>query len=496
MQPRNASIDPRGVTLLLLLAGAASCRPSSTTADDAGAATVAPRDDAGAKKPPALRAAKPAVPALPDLPALSAHEAPADAPAGANLGGHPCRAVWTGDRAAPLACAQSLLFGRQPTDGARLLVPRKVLGRDPASLPAISDHRLDGTEGPIRDQGQAPACTAFATAAAVDHALARWAGHLLPVSTMLIWSRYHSPFVETSLSSNLGKAVGAEQLWPFDARVASGWVPCADLPTGTKAACGAAVSDPRLAKIETAPVGELTGVEYLPTPLDSSTLVAKIASGQDVIVGMEVPSTFVAKGRAGARYVPNYTKSGGADAGHAMLLAGYVHLPHGFYFLTHNSWGPSWGDGGYAWIHEATLAAWAREAIAIDAEPTDRDPTGRARRVRGTTTCAPGLVPDSIRATCAPPCPDGSPRHDEVCAIANQCPASYVNLTGSCVLSAPSAQGKDPGTGIGWKCGPGGCAYTLPRSVDPTCSGSSCMVSCPAPDFHVARMGAEIVCVD
>jgi hypothetical protein len=493
-------IDFQEPALLVLLAAAISCRPTSTVTGDAGAtgaaATLAPRDDAGAKRPPALRAAKVAVPALPDLPTLNAHEAPADAPSDANLTGHPCRAVWTGDRAAPLACAQALLFGKHPSDGARLLVSRKVLRRDPASLPAIVDHRVDGTEGPVRDQGSAPACTAFATAAAVDHAVARWAAGTLPVSTMLIWSRYHSPFVETSLSSNLGQQVGAEKVWPFDPRIASAWVPCADMPKGTKSTCGATVDDPRLAKISAAPIAELTGVEYIATPLDPSVLVSKLASGQDVVVGMEVPDALIPKGRAGARYIPNYAKSGGTDAGHALLLSGYVHLPHGFYFLAHNSWGASWGDGGYAWIHEATLGSWVRQALAVDAEPADRDASGRARRVRGTTSCAPGLVPDSIRATCAPPCPDGSPRHDEVCAIANQCPASYVNLTGACVLSAPSAQGKDPSSGIAWACGPGGCAYTLPRPVDPTCSGSSCMVSCPAPDFHVARMGSEIVCVD
>jgi hypothetical protein len=483
----------RVVTLsLFVLAG---CRASSSVTD-AGPATLAPRDDTPAKKPPALHAGKPAVPALPDLPTLAAHEAPSDAPPGTTANTQPCRAVWTGTSIAPLACAKALLFGQKPPGGAEPLVARRLLQRDPATLPAMADHRFDGTEGPARDQGQAPACTAFATATAVDHALIRWSGKATPTSTMLIWSRYHSPFVETSLSSNIGQAVGPEQGFPFDAREAAGWVPCADMPAGSKSPCGKAVDDARLRAIEAAPIGELTEVEYLATPPDISVLTAKIAAGQDIIVGMEVPDAFVPKGRAGARYVPNYAKSGGRDAGHAMVLAGYVHFPHGTYFLAHNSWGPRWGDGGYAWIHEATLTAWVREVIALDAEPVDRDPAGRPRRTRGTTSCAAGYVPDSIRATCTRPCPDGSPRHDDVCPVAGQCPPAYVNLTGACVLAAPSSSGHDPSSDIAWTCGPGGCAYTIPRTSDATCSGVACMVSCPAPDFHAAKMGGEIVCVE
>jgi hypothetical protein len=45
-------------------------------------------------------------------------------------------------------------------------------------------------------------------------------------------------------------------------------------------------------------------------------------------------------------------------------------------------------------------------------------------------------------------------------------------------------------------CGAGGCAYTLPKAVDPACTGDVCQTSCPAPDFHVAKMGTTLVCVE
>ncbi len=486
---------------MLILGSSAACHSSAlSTPPDAGPAVLEPNDLSLPRKPPPLRAAHMATPALPDLPSLAAHEPTAQPPADAHLADTPCHAVWNGSGASPLACASSLLFGAKKGvndgGGAVPLVPRALLSRDPSVLPAISDHRLEGTEGPMRNQGSAPACSAFATAAAIDHAILRWSGHNTPSSTMQIWARYHSPSVETSLVSNVGEVIGAEQAWPFNAGEAVAWMPCADLPKGSKSKCGVPVDTARLTSLEANPIGVLTEVEYLTTPVPTETLEAKIAAGQDILVAMELPTAFVARGRAGSRYVPHYTKSAGPESGHAFVLVGYVHLAHGTYFLLHNSWGTSWGDNGYAWIHEATIAAWSHQIAAVDAEPIERDASSRPKRDRGTKSCSPGMLPDSIRATCAPPCPDGSPRHDDVCAVAGQCPASYVNLSGSCVLAAPSVHGNDPATGVTWTCGPGGCAYTLPRKIDPTCTGNSCEASCPAPDFHIANMAGSLVCIE
>jgi hypothetical protein len=495
------TVRSRALSLLFVLSAATaiSCRTPPSSSLDAGPAVVASSDLSPAKKPPSLRAAHPATPPLPDLPTLAAHPPSAAPPASADLGGHPCRAVWTGSEAAPLACARSLLFGAGsggPGGGATLLVSRKLLSSDPSALPALIDHRLDATEGPVRNQGSAPACTAFATAAAIDHALARWGSRSPAVSVMQIWSRYHSPHVETSLASNVGQAFGAETQWPFQTTEAIAWIPCDEFPRPPREGCGKAIDDARLRTVVSAPVGEFTEVEYLGAPPETSVLCAKIAAGQDVLVAMELPPAFVPTGRPGARYVPHYAKSGGPDAGHALVLAGYAHLPHGTYFLAHNSWGAGWGDGGYAWIHEATLQQWAREVVAVDAEPVDREAGSRPRRQRAETTCAPNLVPDSIRGTCAPACPDHSPRHDGVCPVAGQCPAGFVNLTGACVLAAPTAAGRDPGTGIAWQCGPGGCSYEVPRAADPACTGASCRAACPAPDFYLAKMGTTLVCVE
>ncbi len=435
------------------------------------------------------------MPPLPDLPELTRQERGEEAPKDAHLDDEPCRAVWTGSAKASLACAKALRFGAKEHAGAELLVPRSLLSRSPETLPQVVDHRLERTEGPIRNQTTTPACTAFSEAAALDHALARWSGRPASASVMQIWSRYHSPSEESALMANVTHPIADEHDWPFSASEAERWVPCELSSRSRRGSCGKKVDEERVKQVEQKPIGEFTEVEYLGKP-DVVVLEAKIAAGQDIILAFEVPTALVPKGRPGARYVPNYSRTQGSETGHSLVLAGYANYPHGAYLLAHNSWGTSWGDGGYAWIHMATITKWAKQLVAVDAEPLQRDETKRGKRVRGAFTCGPGLVPDSIGGKCSEPCPDHSPRHDDVCSTPSDCPKDYVNLTGECVLAAPTASGKDKDTGIAWTCGPGGCSYTLPKSEDAACSGDTCQTSCPAPDFHLAKMAKTLVCIE
>jgi hypothetical protein len=488
----------RRLASLLVVVGIPACdQPSAVTTqvDSGRPAEVASADVGTPRRPPPLRARTIPVPALPDLPELSAQGPSPSAPSRASTDGNPCHAVWTGTSAAPLACAKSLLFFDQRGSATRI-VPRTLLAHDPSVLPAVVDHRLEGTEGPIRDQGPAPTCTAFASAAALDHALARWGGGNPAVSVMQIWARYHSPEVITSLTSNVGLKLGAESEWPYSSPEAMSWVPCSEYSRTPREGCGHPVNDARLKRVGASIVGEFTEIEYIGKSADSIVLEAKLAAGQDVMVTIEPPASLVPRGRPGAHYIPDYTRSAGSGTGHSMLIAGYAHFPHGTYFLLHNSWGTNWGDGGYAWMHEATMRRWSLEVVAADAEPLLRVPGSRRLRERAQTTCANGLVPDSLRATCEPPCADGSPRQDGICPIAGQCPNGFVNLTGACQLAAPTTKGRDPDTGVSWACGPGGCSYSLPHGADSACTGSVCQTSCPAPDFILARMGSELVCIE
>ena len=481
----------------------AACQTSGASthggaAVDAGPAQVAPNDKTAAKAPPPLKSPHPKAPPLPDLPELANHEAAQPLPLEVRLGALTtrCRGVWDGSEVVARSCAKAALFG-STKEGATPLIRHATLRGGPKViplLPAVVDHRLDGTEGPVRNQGTVPACTAFAEAAALDHALARWTTERSHVSVMEIWSRYHTSVEQNAVDSNVSQPFCSEDDWPFTIGEATSWMPCSEVQNPHKYGCGQPISATHLQKAGAHVVAHMTHVTFLKQP-DTQALRTILAAGQDVIVTMSIPDSFAPKGKPGARYIPHYATVQHDDVGHAMLLAGYATFPHGTYFLLHNSWGPGWGDGGYAWIHEATIAKWTREYLIVDAEPAT-DGKKQPLRARGETTCAAGLEPDSIRGTCAPRCPDGSPRSDGVCPAAkNPCPVGYVNLTGTCVVAAPSTSGTDPKSGIAWQCGPGGCSYDLPLGVDPACTGGACKVSCPAPDYRVAREGDHVTCI-
>lgn len=485
--------------MLLLTVGCDALRERLAPAEDAGPAPVAPREMAAAKIPPKPKPAPP-VPPLPDLPVLEQQEKGQAAPAAfrsamlpATNGGERCGGfVWNGSEAIELPCmTNGLLFGRD-AKGARALVSAKLLDADPTAMPAIVDHKFVGLEGTVRNQRTAPACTAFALASAIDQAVARWSGKASNVSAMEIWSRYHEPFAKTAISDNLAKTIGADASWPFDERTAKGWLPCEKGAKPPKEGCGLTPDPKRVAKLAGEPVATLTDVTYLEDD-ELEAIKRHLSIGEDVIVTMDLPETFVPRGRAGARYVPHWTTPK-PDGGHAMVVAGYVVLPKATYFLLHNSWGTGWGDGGYAWIHATTLEKHMKEALVVDAEPVLRDAV-KQRRVRGAFTCQAPLVPDSMRGTCAPVCPDGSPRSDGFCADLSHCPAGKVNLSGVCVVAAPRSRGSDPKTGIAWACGPGGCTYELPRKVAPDCKGNTCKASCPAPIFRIATTGDDLTCI-
>lgn len=483
---------------------AVACRPGSDASVDAGPAPVAPKELGAAKAPPKPKAMPP-LPPLPDLPILEQQQqrvvelpfgvkiTPVSMGAGGSASSGCRGGIWNGNEVVALPCARDgLLFGREDT-GAQPLVSARLLEQDLASLPKIVDHRFSGSEGPIRNQKTSPACTAFALAAAMDHAVARWTGSAPGVSAMEIWSRYHTPIARKAIKANLGLGVGAESGWPFDERTAKGWLECESGQKPPKEGCGLLPDAQKQAKQTSAPVATFTQITYIDGP-SAEDIEEHLAGGQDVIVSMELAKTFAPKGKAGAQYVPHWTDED-PDGGHALLLVGYVKLAKATYFLMHNSWGTGWGDGGYAWIHETTLMRHLREALVVDAEPTLRD-AARPKRDRGAYTCEGDLVPDSLRGTCTPKCPDGSPRHDGVCPVAGQCPEGMVNLTGVCVAAAPKASGSDPKSGIAWSCAPGGCTYVLPKAKAPDCKGTVCRASCPAPVFRIARAGDDLTCIE
>jgi hypothetical protein len=446
--------------------------------------------------PPALKS-PPSMPSLPNLPAPASYPKLASPLQGSDV--TPCGQVWSGSEWISLECLDQTISGH-PIHPSTVVIAYDKMRAPIEQLPKVVDHRADGTEGPVRKQ-QGTLCTAFAFTSALDPAYARWTGTPGFFSVMQVWGRYHSHQEHRAAGYNVGDYIGNEADWPFDGPTATKWRYChpGDKKEKTPGVdCAVPVDEARLQQMEQRPVAVITKVELVPVT-EFGVLREKLAAGQDVSVSVKMPS-FATAGEPGSKYVVGVppsdpTKIGRAE--HQILLAGYAMTPNGTYYLVHNSFGTKWGDNGFAWLHEDFLKAfWSDNMMVIPyVEPVQvttvrADPRGGLSRA-----CTGGLVPDSISGLCSARCSDGSPRHNDVCARAGDCPKGQVNLTGECQLAAPTGSGSDPASRVSWACGPGGCSYSMPTGVL-NCSQGECAVSCPAPDFRLATTPKGFGCVD
>ncbi len=484
---QNGSGDP---------AAPASGAPSGTAAADAGAIAAPPKfainkPTPEPMAPPALRK-PPVTPQLPNLPSPSKYPPVPAIPKAKDFG--ECGSVWSGDDYVPVQCVDPGVHAKNGK-AAKVVIPYEKMKPAPGSLPQIVDHRADGTEGPVRSQGNVPACTAFSFTAALDHAYARWTGTPGAFSVLQVWARYHTTSEKNLADNNVGDLLANEADWPYDQVLGNSWRPCEKVKNGGP--CGKTPDADKLKSLDKVAVAELTQVEVVP-PSNMEVVREKIAGGQDVVMALALP-TFKTVGDPGAKYILGVPK-GQTDApkkgGHVVPLVGYAMTPNGNYYLIHNSWGEKWGDKGYAWLHEDFIKAYWNDKIMLipDVEPIQ---VAQARqKAHGKfATCKGGEVPDSISGLCAVKCKDGSPRHNNVCADPDkkECPAGTINLTGECVMQAPKGSGNEGG--VAWDCGPGGCTYRVP-SGQLGCKEGECEVSCPAPDFRLATIGQGLACVE
>lgn len=382
-----------------------------------------------------------------------------------------------------------------------------------AELPASVDHREDGTEGPVRQQGRVGACSGFSFATAVDHALSRRTGRPGHVSAMHVWARYHEPSMSLPFEKNKNRPLTLEEVWPYsenNQRLACTWVAknrcrpsCGTTTSCTcktydERYCGRAVDPIALARADALPVARVTTATKIKN--DKLSLMAALAKGQDVWMAMRFTydafdDDRLLKAHDGLSYVLPHFKPADATSAHAMVIAGYRVKQTGTYFLLHNSWGERWGDRGYAWVHETTLLKNLDSAYIVDAEPWDPRASRVPPRQQNPSQCGAGLLPDSITGQCTPPCPDGSARHNAVCPDPRDCPAGYVNLFGECVVAAPKTQGTDKATGIRYACAAGGCSYVIPFGVH-GCLLPWCTASCPSPRFRLTSGVIGYACTE
>jgi hypothetical protein len=444
--------------------------------------------------PPALRQPV-ASPALPNLPPIASYPKPTP-PGKMSADEVGCGQVWSGSEWMPVECIDPTAHGHAARE-AVVIVPYAQMKEPIEHLPKLVDHRADGSEGPIRKQ-TGPECTAFALTAAFDHAYARWAGTPGHFSVMQVWARYDLLQEHAAADNNVGDYLANESDWPYDGAEATSWIACPKNKAATKP-CGQPIDKAKLASLDGHPMAEITQIEALPTS-ELDVLREKLAAGQDVAIAVRLPS-FALAGSPGAKYVVGVDPKDPAKkgtSGHEVLLAGYAMLPSGNYYLVHNSWGTGWGDRGYAWIHEDILKAFWNDKMMIvpDVQPVEVAKL-REKASGGLTAPCPGKeLPDSISGLCAGACPDGGPRHNDVCATTGQCPEGQINLTGECEMAAPAkASGTDPTSKVRWACATSGCTYWLPQGQQ-GCTQNECSVSCPAPEFRLASTPKGLVCLE
>ncbi len=101
--------------------------------------------------------------------------------------------------------------------------------------------------------------------------------------------------------------------------------------------------------------------------LDMRAIKENLAQGAPVVIGMMVGESFMQsmQGQDVWRAAPGDPSMMGFG-GHAMCVVGYDDRQYGGSFLIMNSWGPEWGNNGFAWVRYPDFQHYVREAYGLE----------------------------------------------------------------------------------------------------------------------------------
>lgn len=198
---------------------------------------------------------------------------------------------------------------------------------------------------PVEDQGDIGSCAANAVVGAMEYHQRR---HDQPVTNLSRLFVYYNArkladneandsgtFIHHAMAAVMAYGACPETMWPYQRPL---W---AERPSE---ACYQAAL-------------EFEAVSFARTPLGPDCRVA-VALGLPVVFGACLPAEMLQleAARTGRVEMPRggWPAPGG---GHAMLIVGYDDADDTW--LIRNSWGPAWGDGGYARVSRQVLARYA-----------------------------------------------------------------------------------------------------------------------------------------
>lgn len=289
------------------------------------------------------------------------------------------------------------------------------------SLPAEVDLRRSGLDGPIKNQEMVGICWSFAVSTVMDNAIRRAGRREVIAPLHVVSSKVWTDIWGKGRSS---RDLTVEPSWPYNPvkgcklNEAKSEVWCENA-YGVKP--GSWRSDPELVtEIERANRSgafRISGVEALSArPGNPEQIASVVAAGQAVYASFDYSQRAWADTGSSGAVIPDYAET---DGGHAVVIVGYRPGPTGRQFLLHNSWGPRWRDGGYAWISEAMVRAHLLDAFTVEVAPSAGTPSGAPDPVTPApnvdAACPAGQGRDGVFGWCAPLCADGAAPHAMLC---------------------------------------------------------------------------------
>jgi papain like protease len=101
--------------------------------------------------------------------------------------------------------------------------------------------------------------------------------------------------------------------------------------------------------------------------IDLRAIKENLSQGAPVVIGMMVGGSYMQSMMGQDLWTPTADdRSLMGFGGHAQCVVGYDDKKYGGAFLIMNSWGPSWGNNGFAWVRYSDFKYFVREAYGLE----------------------------------------------------------------------------------------------------------------------------------